>query len=118
MKVVNIRENMFYGASETELEKLDLGNSFLLFVRDPRKAYSDARTIASATNSREVVIHINWGSFMANIRENGDQEIRLGKAGKEAYQLGLARVEGGGEVRIYRGEGMGGIEYFRTIFLE
>lgn len=116
MRLVNIREDLFYGTSESELKQLDLENDFLLFVKDAKIAYASALRESVINSSSMAIIHVNGGDFLVN-RENGEKYISLGIAGKEAYNLGAARAYGGGEVRIYRGEGMSGLEYFRTIFL-
>ena|SRR3989344_5760132 len=116
MRAVNIKEDLFYGTSESELEKLDLENNFLLFVKDAKIAYASALRESAKNSGSMAIIHLNGGDFFVN-KENGEKYISLGIAGKEAYKLGVARAYGGGEVRIYRGEGMSGLEYFRTIFL-
>lgn len=118
MRKVNIREDMFYGTSELDLEKRDLSNSYLLFVNDANKAYLNAQEAARLTGSIKVIIHILGGSFLSSsASRNGELEIRLGDAGNEAYKLGSSRVYGGGEVRIYKGDGMDGIGYFEKVFL-
>lgn len=119
MKKVNIREDMFYGTSELDLEKIDLSNSYLLFVNDASKAYLNAQESARLKGSIGVIIHILGGSFLSSsASRNGEREIRLGESGNEAYKLGLSRAYGGGEVRIYRGDGMDGIGYFKKVFLD
>lgn len=121
MRLVNIREDLFYGTSESELNQLDLENDCLLFVKDAKIAYASALRKSAINSSRTAIIHVNGGNFFVNRENNEKYNIFLGIAGKEAYRFGVSRAYGGGEVRIYNEEhaegGMSGLGYFRLVFL-
>lgn len=119
MRYVNIKEDMFYGTSESELRKIDFLDSYLPFTESSRAAYANAEREANMTKSDKVIIHITGGNFFSiPSAENGELKIKLGDAGREAYTLGLARAYGGGEVRIYKTDKMDGIDYFKTVYLD
>ena len=119
MRFINIRDDMFYGTSEKELERLDFLNDGLLFVKDAKMAYMVAERESRENSSLEVIIHISNGSFLVDLENNckSSYNVFLGESGNEARKLGLARLHGYGEVRIYRGAGMAGLDYFKTVFL-
>ncbi len=119
MRYVNIKEDMFYGTSESELRKIDFLDSYLPFIENARIAYANAEKGANMTNSDKIIVHITSGNFSTiPSAENGESKIKLGDAGREAYKLGLARAYGGGEIRVYKSDGMSGMGYFRTVYLD
>lgn len=121
MRFVRISEDMFHGTSENELGRINSLKEvhFLLFVNNPKKAYDNAEEKAREDVSSKVIIHLNNGYFLTNESKNrmGQISLSLGNLLDELNRLGLARLYGGGEVRIYKGEGMDGIGYFRTVYL-
>jgi len=121
MKLANVREDLFYGTSKGELNQLDLENDSLLFVKDAKIAYTCALRESARNSSPMAIIHLNGGNFFVNRENDKKYNISLGIVGKEAYKLGVSRVYGGGEVRIYDEEsaegGMSGLGYFKLVFL-
>ncbi len=111
--MINVREDLFFGTTEEELKKIDFFNKEILFTNNARDAYEFSKRKALEVLSQQAIIHINYGYYQGN----GEKLIKLGKEGIEARKLGVSRNFGGGEIRVYKGEGISGIDYFRIIYL-